>query len=68
MMKSDLTSFSLNKTKFDVRCSAEHAHAVSEEGNAFRPLCRCDSGFKSSNRGDNKLLIDDVDVCVVSHF
>jgi len=41
-----------------------HAQAVGQDGNFFRPLCQCMSGFKSSSSSGEKILLREVDVCV----
>jgi len=41
-----------------------HAQAVGQDGNFFRPLCQCMSGFKSSSSSGETILLREVDVCV----
>lgn len=57
--------FHPNNFQLHVECNDPHARSIGQEGNAFkRPVCKCSSGFQSSNRKSYDSLLHETDVCV----
>jgi len=49
--------------KLNAVCDDPYAQAKGKDMNAFRPMCECMSGYKSSNIMNGNILIDILEVC-----
>jgi len=49
---------------YENQCGDSHAFSEGIDGNAFRPRCKCMSGFKSSDPASGNILQTETDVCI----